>query len=846
MKRFCLFLMILFITATTVFAQQRSMDEVMRIAQSHMSQRTTRDWQRMAPPVETATTLRASEIVPTPLRMSSGEAFYVLTYPKSNCFVMVSGDERMSPVLAYSDEHGFDLDNMAPQTRALIESYAAYAQTLQSGAPRRLYVNRAPIDVTPQKVNNLLKTTWSQYTPYNNRCPLIGSQHTLTGCVATAIGQLMNFYKYPNVGIGNISYTTRTTKLPVSIDLSTINFSWNDMLNDYSGGYTTAQANAVSNLLFAVGASVHMDYGLDGSSSALGDAAGALIENFKYDKDILDIYFSRMAEPTIHQFIMKELIAGRPVPCGGNNAQGEGHSFIIDGMTPDGTDYPYYHFNWGWGGQNDGDFKIVNMEYCIGNYMLLNCQPENDVVDYAAFVQALSIEPSISKVNPEMTNSLSVRLKEVYNSKQGIFNGLLTVYLVGEDGTRIQIGDHGVQLEHPYYYPVNISCKVPKETPVGTYTLEVEAQDVESGASTTVYIAEDHPLIVTNEVVDYVPNVQVTRMDFVKNFMNDSTVCVTVKNLINLEAEAFKGDVSLALATENNKEICKLGTPIKITSPLDTYYYKESIGNLIGVVPDSVPDGVYHVIAMARQEGYEGWSWIKKYDVQGNTIMNAGQDLFLVIQIEEGKIKTDNIVVPQKYFADIETTEMILNEERCKGRTVSISISNYANLGEESFSGSLSLALADEDGNVLFAFGKPVNVSSLQSYGLRSSGITFEAEVPDTVSDGHYQLCIASQMTGFSNWTPLTLFTLNDGYIGESNVESFYDLWVIKGRPTLNLYKREDVNRDGEVDTQDVLTIYQFMQNSTGTEENPVEDVNGDGEVDTQDVLTIYTYMQEN
>ena len=116
------------ILSTTGIAQQRSMDEVMHIAQTHFNQQSNRNGQRMAPPAETTTLLRASEILPNPLRMS-GEAFYVLTYP-ANCFVMVSGDERMSPVLAYSNEHGFDLDNMAPQTRALIQSYAEQAQAL--------------------------------------------------------------------------------------------------------------------------------------------------------------------------------------------------------------------------------------------------------------------------------------------------------------------------------------------------------------------------------------------------------------------------------------------------------------------------------------------------------------------------------------------------------------------------------------------------------------------------------------------------------------------------------------------------------------------------------------------
>ena len=87
---------------------------------------------------------------------------------------------------------------------------------------------------------------------------------------------------------------------------------------------------------------------------------------------------------------------------------------------------------------------------------------------------------------------------------------------------------------------------------------------------------------------------------------------------------------------------------------------------------------------------------------------------------------------------------------------------------------------------------------------------------------------------------------MEDYVLTETNLECFFDLWIIKGKPTFSLYKREDVNHDGIVDTQDVLAIYQFMQNATGNEINPVEDVNSDGVVDTQDVLIIYTYMQEN
>ena len=829
------------------FAQQRSIDEVMSIATEHLQNRIAKNGRKMAPPTEAATTLRASQIVAKPFGMGLGEAFYVLSYPNSHCFVMVSGDKRMSPILAYSNENSFAYEDMAPQAQALIKAYAAQAEALQTGAARKLQFYRAP-EVTPQKVNQLLTTQWAQRYPFNKRCPVVDGQRTITGCVATAMSQIMNFYKYPKVGIGSISYTTEKNKLPIYIDLSTIYFSWDNMLNSYSSGdYDDEQADAVSNLMFATGASVNMDYGISASSSSLNNAATSFIKHFKYDKDIITIEFNRMSTPTIHQFIMQELIAGRPIPLAGSNKDNEGHAFIIDGMTPDGDNYPFYHINWGWGGLDDGDFKLPDIEYYKDNFMLINCQPENDSIDYASFVQALSLEPSVTKVNPSLTGNFSVRINEVYNSKQGTFNGMLNVYLINSDGTRTKIGERGVQLEHPYFYHYDVPCKVPKETPLGSYHFEVGAQDLTTGVETTLYFAGEGTVTITDEAVDYVPDMQATKMEYVKSQMNDSTVCVSLTTFLNFAAEPFKGDVSLALTSENDKLVCMLGTPIKVSQPYEHFIsYSNPLGYLKGVVPDSLPDAIYHLVVMARQEGFEGWGRVKKFDLQGTSIRNAGADLFLNLQIEDHKIKTDNIVVPQKFFADIETTQMTLNEDKCIGRMLSITFADYANLGEETFAGKLSLALADDDNNVIMAFGQPFVVTKLDSYYFRGGPITIEAELPDTVSDGHYRICVAAQQTGYANWTPVTRTVIEDNSITDSNIESFFDLWVINGRPTTKLFKREDVNHDGIVDTQDVLAIYLFMQQATGNEEYPAEDVNNDGVVDTQDVLTIYNYMQEN
>ena len=835
------------LASTTGFAQQRSMDEVMRIAQNHLQNRVTRTGKRLAPPKEAATTLCSSQLFPSPLRMNNAEAFYVLSYPTSHCFVMVSGDERMSPVLAYSNEHAFDFDNMAPQTKEFIQSYIRRSQALESSVHKLSFkpntLRRAPNYVAP-----LLTTKWSQRAPYNNQCPLIGFSRTLTGCVATAVGQMMNFYKYPEKGTGTKEYTTGTAGIPISIVYDSISFDWDNMIETYSGYYTAQQANAVSTLLYTVGTSVEMDYGIDASGSDLGDAATSLTEYFGYDKDIVELYYERITPYLFHDFLQKELLEGRPVLCAGNNDRREGHAFIIDGMTPDGDNEPFYHINWGWNGLDDGDFRIMEAEYHNSTRFFLYCQPENDSIDCGIFIQGKSVEPSSSKINPEKANNIVINMKDLYNAKLGSFNGTLQVYLVNQEGKRTNIGEKGLTLNHPYYYQMEANCQIPKGMELGEYSIEICAVDMEATASEVpIYFAESKTLIITDENVDYVPQVEVTDMQFVKSEMKgDRTVSVVLKNLMNLSGEPFTGELSLALATESNRILCMFGEPYSFKNQLWQYYYEPEVGNIKGEIPDSIPDDIYHIIVMARQDKFENWGIVTKYEISNGYIQNIGQDIFLTVQIEDGKLNTDNIVVPEKFFADIETTEMTLNEDKCQDRFVSITLSNQANLGTDSFTGHLSLALADDKNDIVLTFGTPFSLSNLGHYQIRGNAITLEGELPDTLQDGHYRLCTAAQQTGYDNWTAITLFTLENGYLSETQMPCFYNLWIINGTPTFKLYSKEDVNHDGVVDTQDVLAIYQFMKTSTGGEENPLEDVNGDGVVDTQDVLAIYQFMQEN
>ena len=279
-------------------------------------------------------------------------------------FVIVSNDDRTVPVLGYSDSGSFDPSTMPDNMRAWLQGYADEIAWLQQ---HRSMVKTAPSMTPSQKtpavkedIGALVSTRWDQGAPYNNLVPEYQSGvKSATGCVATAMAQVMYYHKWPTAETASIPSYTWASKGTTLSSLPATTFQWSNMINDYeSSGYTSTQANAVATLMQYCGWSVQMDYGHQ-SSSNTDKVATALKDYFGYNTTTTQ-YVSR----SFYNYdkwvdlIYYEVSHQRPVVYGGQSSGG-GHEFVVDGYKyEDNTDY--FHINWGWGGQSD-EYYVLSL-----------------------------------------------------------------------------------------------------------------------------------------------------------------------------------------------------------------------------------------------------------------------------------------------------------------------------------------------------------------------------------------------------------------------------------------------------------------------------------------------------
>ena len=278
-------------------------------------------------------------------------AIYVFDRPESKGYLIVSADDAAIPVLGYADSGSFDSEEMPPQLEWWLSEYAAQISSSSANDISSKKITRSG----KAAVSPLVKTTWNQGTPYNNLCPSVGNSKCPTGCVATAMAQVMKYHNYPPVGMGRVTATIPTGGSGAGyINLAQKPFVWDNMLDAYSGyDYTNQQAEAVATLMQAVGYACKMNYGVNGSGALSMNAAMSLSKNFKYNPYIQYLQRSYFNATEWDEIIYNELAAGRPVLYGGQSTS-VGHEFVCDGYDGNG----YYHFNWGWGGMSDGYFLL--------------------------------------------------------------------------------------------------------------------------------------------------------------------------------------------------------------------------------------------------------------------------------------------------------------------------------------------------------------------------------------------------------------------------------------------------------------------------------------------------------
>lgn len=308
-------------------------------------------------------------------------------------YIIISASDVAYPIPAYSYQGTLDLQNLNPGTDLWLTSYRAQiSEILNQGKTGARYPRHPAWDYYSTKTNvargeyrsvdPMLSSLWDQGYPYNQMCPADPSGtagHAVVGCVATACAQLMYYFRFPEHGSGSYSYYHPTYDT-IQVDFSAATYEWSKMTD-----YTYTYNEEIAEISYHFGASVDMVYGPNSSGMYNHKAAYSLKTHFNYSPETQYV-FRDSTNYDWDSLLISHLDRKIPMYYAGWAAVGSssGHAFIADGyeITPQGN---YYHFNWGWGGSQNGYFYTNNLtpggsQFTFAQELIINAYP--DTVNY--------------------------------------------------------------------------------------------------------------------------------------------------------------------------------------------------------------------------------------------------------------------------------------------------------------------------------------------------------------------------------------------------------------------------------------------------------------------------------
>lgn len=387
---------------------------------------------------------------------------YIFNATDEDGFIIVSGNDCATPILGYSLEGCIDPCNLPIQLQELLSAYLEeikYAEDNSLSVTESVqclwndYSSTSNIKKVATARTPLISTKWNQSPYYNNKCPVDASLsrlggHPTTGCVATAMAQIMKYWAYPTKGSGNKSYKSEKYGT-LSANFSITTYDWANMPLTLSSSSSSTQVNAIATLMYHCGVAVSMNYNRDGNGSSgayvidygsgRASAEVALKNYFGYASTVVGkTWGSSVSVSTWKQMLKNELDNKRPVLYAGSSSMGGGHAFVCDGY--DSKDL--FHFNWGWGGSADGYFSLtaltpVSSNYSDGQQAVIGIQPKDGTKPAKNYDLYMNTDLTCTNTSESNTftygRDLSFSAK-VENNGTGIFNGTLKVAIFDNAG----------------------------------------------------------------------------------------------------------------------------------------------------------------------------------------------------------------------------------------------------------------------------------------------------------------------------------------------------------------------------------------------------------------------------
>lgn len=472
-KRFVLSLLFVMSAFTNIYAQNVDVDRAKRIGEMFVKESTSLGKERDVINSALSHTFKSSDSTPS---------IYVFNV-NGGGFVVVSAEEKVKPILAYSTNGSFDVEKMAPGFNFTLTSYQDEIEFVRKNniaatddikkewsmveSKGRITENRSA------GVGPLLTTTWNQNYPYNSLCPEDTAGHgghVYAGCVATAMAQVMNYWGYPTTGSGSHSYVpfSWSYEQTYMYDEQTANFgetfyNFDMMPDDLDSLSTEEEIYNIALLQWHCGISVDMMYSPEGSGAYSEDVPYAVSTYFGYNyPDMLDMWYYNNDEWA--EALKMELDQLRPMYYSGSDDSGQGgHAFVCDGYDENN----FFHFNWGWSGRDDafcaiGALNTTKYAFNQWNTAIINFYPEEDYYyNIPDTVSALTLaenethnEVTISWTNPSTDkegNELT-SLDTVFIRRDFVTIATLTDVELGQAMTYVD------NVENPGLYHYSVLC----------------------------------------------------------------------------------------------------------------------------------------------------------------------------------------------------------------------------------------------------------------------------------------------------------------------------------------------------------------------------------------------------
>ncbi|MDR2684515.1 MAG: thiol protease/hemagglutinin PrtT [Prevotellaceae bacterium] len=595
MKKTLIISILLFICFSNIYANPVTPEEAMQKAQNFSQNRTENSAVQHLPP-QFSQPLTLAYSCRNIENFSSENPFFYVFNQGNGGFIIVSGDDRTREILGYSDSSIFNDSNIPANMRWFLSMYAGEIAALTDDyvpAPNST-PDRAPANTTA--IAPLLTTQWNQDAPYYNLCPIDAdyNQRSYTGCVATAIAQIMKYHNYPATGTGTHSYTLPNVTGAIFADFGATTYDWTNMKNTASQYTTQAQRNAVATLMYHCGVASEMRYSAAGSGAYSLSAMFGMINHFGYDVGMDLKYRDSYNQTQWNNFVKAELDAFRPVYYAGDDGE-VGHAFVCDGYNSSNQ----FHINWGWGGAYDGYFSLSALDpegqgigggssgYNYGQEIITGIRP--------AQTHAIALSCPVLQINnpPLQTNSTGSFSFSVKNSGTSSFNGHLA--LVISDGYDQQVIYENNNNTVAAGQTVSFNPSQTITLPAGDYKLWLYSEDFGYLAMSRITISSGSSQGSANLVCN---NLQVNG-----TLTTGSTGSFSF-SITNNGNAAYNGYISLDIL-DNDRYY--------LTTIYENYNQYIAAGQTVNFNPSgliNVPAGNYYLAVVYEEDGYYALDYI--------------------------------------------------------------------------------------------------------------------------------------------------------------------------------------------------------------------------------------------